>query len=32
VVRARSLPPPSSGKSVPPPRVTPMRGTAKAGK
>ena len=32
VVRARTLPPPSSGKSVPPPRVTPARGTAKAGK
>jgi hypothetical protein len=32
VVRARTVPPPSSGKSVPPPRVTPARGTAKAGK
>jgi hypothetical protein len=32
VIRARTIPPPASGKSVPPPRVTPARGTAKAGK
>jgi hypothetical protein len=32
VVRARTMPPPSSGKTVPPPRVTPVRGTAKATK
>ncbi|HEX4447327.1 MAG TPA: hypothetical protein VH044_11350, partial [Polyangiaceae bacterium] len=28
VVRARTMPPPSSSKSIPPPRLTPGRGTA----
>jgi hypothetical protein len=32
VVRARTMPPPSSGRSVPPTRATPARGTAKAEK
>jgi hypothetical protein len=30
VVRARTIPPPPGSKSVPPPRMTPARGTAKA--
>ena len=32
VVRARTIPPPGPSKSVPPPRATPGRGTAKADK
>jgi hypothetical protein len=32
VVRARTVPPPASSKSTPPPRMTPGRGTPKADK